>query len=240
MKAETKVTTQQLDLQRQLGGTAFLSLEHWSYMILVVLLPLLLLCGFHAALVIWASPGTNLSMMTPMLKQALGVPIAVGIAAALLVLAPLLFVLRRRTQAEMLKRPGYEMRLAYKLPIYGALGVLLIMKLIAGITLVAAFLYSLTLIGVKGADIGEIYLGQFLPALLAGAVFGLTSWYVVKLAKGKNLSSQFVLSIAGLSTLMIVTLFTTVIMTTHNQKNDAIDRKPYPLHMQRDYNYWLE
>ncbi len=237
-------TTSNSEFNRQLNGTAFLSLEHWAYMVLVVLVPLLLLTGFNAALAIWASRTSGVVPLTLIAgySSMVNVTVATTIAATLLVLAPLLFVLRRRTQAEIAKRPGYETRLAYKLPIYGALAILSVFKTCAFIMLVATFLYSLTLIGVKGAAIGALYTGQFLPALLANIVFALAGWYVFKLAKGINLSSQFAQAILWLSALMVVTLFTTAIMATHNQNNvDSNRRSPFPTKPSpSDYNYWLE
>ena len=226
------------DAKRQLHGTAFLSLEHWAYMILVVAVPLLLLGGFQAALAIWTNKGEE--PMMSLLMQGMGGQLAVSAAvvftAALVTLAPLLFVLERRTHSEFSKRPNYRNRLAYKLPIYGALALLAILKIAAFISLVAVFLESLALIGVKGADIGNLYLTQFLPSLLALLVFGATSWYVFKLAKGIDKSRLFAFAILWLGALVAVTLFTTAVMAAHKEQENK-PSSPYSMPMP---NYMYE
>ena len=231
------------NLNRQLNGTTFLSLEHWSYMVLVVLVPVLLLVAFDAALALWTNRPTEflalaMPSITGMHSANVDVTMATGTAASLLVLAPLLFVLRRRTQAEMIKRPTFKDRLAYKLPIYSTLSLLAVLKTVAFITLVAVVLQSLTQIGVQGADVGALYTEQFLPALVALAVFGATSWYVFKLAKGRDWGNQYAFVITWVSALMVVTLFTTAMMATHNQKNDDDNRRG-PL-QSSPYKYWRE
>lgn len=216
------------DVNRQLHGTAFLSLEHWAYMVLVVLVPMLLIGGFQAALIIWSNEG-----MEPLMVMVMGGlaghffgSLAVTFTAALVTTAPLLFVLQRRTEGELAKRPGYTQRVAYKLPIYGALAILAVLKTMMFISLLAAFLQSLTMIGVKGADIGGLYLTQFLPSLLALLVLGGASWYVLKLAKGVNKSRQFAFAILWLGALMAVTLFTTAIMASHKPTIDPAGTWP--------------
>lgn len=230
------------NLDRQLHGTAFLSLEHWSYMALVVIIPILLLAGFNAAMAIWTNRPENLTqlgMMGAPLQMMVDTPIVATFAvlAALLVLSPLLFVFQRRTQAEIAKRPGYTQRVAYKLPVYGALVLLAICKTAALIGMVAVLLNALALIGVKNADISGLFTGLFLPALLAYVVFFAAGWYVFKLAKGKNYGPQFAFIVTWAAALMVVMLFTTAIMATHDKKQSQPSQTtPTQLNPQ----FWVE
>lgn len=229
MAKQANLSVDKSDINRQLHGTAFLSLEHWAYMVLVVVVPILLIGGFQAALSIWSNNG-----MEPLMSLLMGGMaghffgnLAVTYAAALATTAPLLFVLQRRTEGELLKRPGYTQRVAYKLPIYGALAVLAVLKTLMFISLLAAFLQSLTMLGVKGADIGGLYLTQFLPSLLALLVFGAASVYLMKLAKGVNKSRQFAFAALWLSALMAVVLFTTAIMANHKSTIESPQMMPH-------------
>lgn len=216
------------NLNRQLHGTAFLSLEHWAYMVLVVLVPFLLIGGFQTALALWSDGGVEsvlarmFGMFGPLLSN-----LSMIFVAALLTLAPLMFVLQRRVEGELLKRPAYVQRTAYKLPIYGALAVLAVLKTVAFISLLSVLLQSFSWIGIKGADIGGLYLTQFLPSLLALLVFGATSFYVMKLAKGVNKSRQFAAATFGLSMLVAVMLFTTAVMANQNAYRTEGHSMPY-------------
>src|SRR5688572_9422600 len=118
-------------VQRELNGATFLTLEHVAHMILVVAVPALLVTGILYALAMWTgSPSISHMMMGgPGLAsmpgtKAIDATLALGVVAALLVLAPALFVFDRRTRAEWHKRSGYAGRLAYKAPVYTALAVL--------------------------------------------------------------------------------------------------------------------
>ena len=228
-------------MQRQLHGTAFLSLEHWAYITLAVLLPLLLLGGFHAAMAVWTNKGTDpvaALMSGGILTQFFG-SLTVTFTALLLTLAPLMFILQRRTEGEFIKRSGYRHRLAYKLPIYGGLAVLAVFKVISFSSLLAAFLESLTLIGVKGADIGGLYLTQFLPSLLALVVFAAAAWYLMCLAKGYDKSSLYSLVVLCVAVLLSVALFTTAVMAAHKDV-DRTQPMPMPTPMNSDPYHWME
>jgi hypothetical protein len=229
------------DMQRQLHGTAFLSLEHWAYIVLAVLLPLLLLGGFHAAMAVWTNRGTDpiaALVSGGILTQFFG-SLTVTFTALLLTLASLMFILQRRTEGEFAKRPDYKHRLAYKLPIYGGLAMLAIFKVISFCSLLAAFLESLTLIGVKGADIGGLYLTQFLPSLLALVVFAAAAWYLMRLAKGYDKSSLYSLVMLCVSVLLSVALFTTAVMAAHKDI-DRTPPMPMPVPMNSDSYHWME
>ncbi|HKX23889.1 MAG TPA: hypothetical protein VJM46_01505 [Candidatus Saccharimonadales bacterium] len=225
---------------RQLNGTSFLTLEHIGFFALVVLLPSLLLVGASTALQLWQSgsaAGGSGSTFLPLsytvepIMRYVDSTVAIGLCAAFLVLVPLMYVLRRRTAAEYAKRPGYTSRVAYKLPVYTALAVLAAQTVGAFASMLGVFLNSLVNIGVKGADIGAMYTSQFVPALLAFAVFGLAAWYVMWFAKGRDLSKLFVGGVGLLATVLTIALFVTTLTLNHDSKSNNIDPimpQPYP------------
>lgn len=225
---------------RQLNGTSFLTLEHVGYFMLVVLLPVLLVVGASAAMQLWQSDSstTGMGMMQPLTAyivgpvfRAIDTSTGIMVTAALLVLAPLMYALRRRIAAEYAKRPGYTNRVGYKLPVYTALGLLTAMTVGAFAVMLSVFLSSLVNIGVSGANIGTMYTQQFLPALLAFAVFGMATWYAMWFAKGKDTSKMFVSVVLLLSAVMAITLFVTTLSINHQNKTvnpiSPIQPQPY-------------
>jgi hypothetical protein len=221
---------------RQLSGTSFLTLEHVGYFVLVVLMPSLLLLGASTALQLWggnsaSSSGSTflpLSYTVEPIMRYIDTTVAIGLSAAFLVLAPLMYVLRRRTASEYAKRPGYVGRVAYKLPVYTALALLAAQTVGAFVSMLGVFLNSLVNIGVKGADIGAMYTSQFVPALLAFVVFGLAAWYVMWFAKGRDLSKVFVGGASLLAAVLTIALFVTTLTLNHDTKNDIEPIKPQP------------
>lgn len=226
---------------RQLSGTSFLTLEHIGYFVLVVLMPSLLLLGASTALQMWrnggnsaASDTTFLSYTVQPIMSYVDTSLAIALTAGFLVLTPLMFLLRRRTAAEYAKRPGYTNRVAYKLPVYTALALLAAQTVGAVVSMLGVFLNSLVNIGVKNADIGGMYTSQFLPALLAFAVFGMAAWYVMWFAKGKDASKAFVGGVALLASIMTIALFVTVLTLNHDTK--AVEpAQPQPYQIDEDY-----
>ena len=224
---------------RQLNGTSFLTLEHVGYFMLVVLLPVLLLTGASTALQLWQSGSGNgssgstflpLSYTIEPIMRYVDTTVAIALCGAYLVLAPLMYTLRRRTAAEYAKRPGYVNRVAYKLPVYSALAVMAAFTTGAFVSMMGIFLNSLANIGVKGVDIGAMYTGQFLPALMAFAVFGVATWYVALFAKGKDLSKLFVGAVGLLAAVLTIALFVTTLTLNHDSKNtiEPVQPQPYP------------
>lgn len=228
---------------RQLSGTSFLTLEHVAYFVLVVVLPSLLLLGASTALNLWqnGSSGASGSSILPLnysmqaITQFVDTTVAISLVAAFLVLVPLMFVLRRRTAAEYVKRPGYTGRVGYKLPIYSALAVLGAQMTGAFVSMLGVFLNSLANIGVKGANIGDMYVEQFLPAMLAFLIFGVAAWYVISFAKGRDMSRMFVGSVALLAGVLSIALFVTTLTLNHEAKSTDPIRQNLPYDIEEDY-----
>jgi hypothetical protein len=240
--ATTSTEDHKKNIARQLTGTSFLTLEHIGYFALTVVLPVLLLLGINTALQLWRgnSGSTASDTILPLsytiepVMRYVDTSLAVTLTAAFVVLAPFMYVLRRRTAAEYAKRPGYENRVAYKLPVYTALGVLAALATGAFVAMASVFLNSLASIGVKGADIGGMYMTGFLPALLAFLVFGMACWYVGSFAKGRDLSRLFVGAVSLLAGVLAIALFVTTLTINHDTKSDTnqvqpAQPQPYPL-----------
>lgn len=211
-------------IQRELNGATFLTLEHVGHMALVVIVSALVVSGLCSALSMWF--GTN-SMASTMAFGSAGLlggaalqahesVTSLGIVAALLVLVPALVVLDRRTRAEWNKRRGYAGRLAYKAPVYGALGVLGALLVAAKIQALYVIIASLAYIGVPGAPIGGMYVGNFIPALVGIAVFSAAAWYVFNLAKGRDYGRKFSMGAVAVSGALVIALFITSLVVLHD------------------------
>jgi hypothetical protein len=222
-------------VQRELNGASFLSLEHFLHMALVVIVAGLVAVGLSSAISMWTGGAgtTSLTMFgapaSSLLSgygggfkslEALG---ALSIVAALLLLVPLLVVLDRRTRAEWTKRVGYSKRLAYRLPIYGALALLLTGKIVAEISMIAVVLQSIAYIGVATEDIGNMYLTQFVPALVTAVVFAGAGMYVFKLAKGQDMGRMFSGLVAVVGVVLAIALFITAYLVLHSPANNGYD-----------------
>lgn len=230
---------------RVMGSADFLTLEHVGYFLLVVLIPVILLSGFSNAVMLWSGNSSNSSNGLDALVSGLmyiGTTTAVMSSAALVVLVPLMIVLRRRVSAEYAKRPDYIERVAYKLPVYTALGALAVLTVASFVGMVNVFLNSLVNIGVSGVNIGDMYISQFLPALLSFAVFGASTWYVTLFAKGKDISKMFI-GLAGLlSGALVIALFITALTINHqpSSSNGGSQIQPYPLQDSTDYSDYFD
>jgi hypothetical protein len=216
-------------IKRELNGATFLTLEHIAHMALVVVVSGLIVSGLGAAFSLWfgaggmsqALLGDASLLLGGMGGKTLEATMALGVVAALLVLVPALVILDRRTRAEWHKRPGYAGRLAYKVPVYGALAVLAAILIVLKIQLVYVIISSLAFIGVQGAQIGDMYLHSFIPTLIAYAVFGAAAWYVFNLAKGRDNGRLFSLAKAVGGGVLAVALFITALVALHDGKNDT-------------------
>lgn len=217
-------------LWRELNGATFLSLEHLGHMVLVVVVAVLIACGIATAINLWTgNPGMfqtmGLGYMSAMMGSqflaTLGAQSAVMIVSALLVLVPILVVLDRRTRAEWQKRKGYANRLAYKLPVYGALAVLVIIKVALLIQLLNIVITSLAMIGSSSAQTGPMFMNEFLPALVALAIFATAGWYVFKLAKGRDMGQTYSAFAVFWGIVISIALLITAVVAFHNTSNNV-------------------
>lgn len=227
---KTETTTAATDggnsfIKRELNGATFLTLEHVLHMALVVAVAALLVAGILTAIDLWTGNGGVMSAFTMMAGMGIGTAkyaeasSAIGIVAALVILVPGLVILDRRTRAEWLKRDGYAGRVAYKVPLYTALGLLVVAKVVAVIQMVTVVLNSLAVIGLNNNGVGDMYLYEFLPAAIAALVFGGSAWYLFKLAKGRDNGKMFSMLAALLGAALAIALFVTAVVTLHGNSN---------------------
>lgn len=227
-KAKAKASAERVDvfLKRAMRGTSFLGLEHTMHVLLtLVVAGLAVAGGLLAASLAFGKPlavsmgmyGGGMSDLIATVATQWEGACALMIAAALAVLSPFLVILDRRTRAEWAKRPGFTRRLAYKLPIYIALGVVWLVDLSAIIAIVWVLLYTLATIGSTGsAMVAAVYASKFIPAAVTLVVFGLVGWYLIRLAQGQNRSQTFSLALATVGGLLALTLFITGVLTLQN------------------------
>jgi hypothetical protein len=95
---------------------------------------------------------------------------------------------------------------------------------------------------VSGVNIGEMYVTQFVPALLGFVVYGMAAWYVLWFAKGRDVSRLFVRIMGTLSAVVVIALFITAWTVSHDTKNRGNDGGPvqvlpYPLPNNRTYDF---
>lgn len=219
-------TASQSLLKRELNGATFLTLEHIAHMLLVLVVPTLFLTGLAYAFSLWTNtPGLAMMMSgmpalySSMSSSVLNASAAIGVVAALVALAPALIVFDRRTRAEWRKRPGYAGRLAYKVPVYATLALLGLTLVCLKIQMLYVILTSIAYIGLENAPIGQLYLTIFLPCLVAYLVYGLSAFYVFKLAKGHDHGRRFSFGFGALSLVLAVSLFITSLVVLHNGDN---------------------
>lgn len=219
-------------VHRELNGATFLTLEHVGHMALAVIVPLLILAGIMSALSLWTGvPGLSAGLFSGVTTETASLKVleatmALGVVAALLVLAPALMVLDRRTRAEWRKRPGYAGRLAYKVPVYTALALLGVLAVGTVVEMVYVVIASLVFVGVANAPIGTMYLDTFLPALIAFVVVAAAAWYVFNLAKGRDYGRKFSLGAVALSVVAIVALFITSLVVLHGSDSSFPSTNP--------------
>lgn len=162
---------------------------------------------------------TKASMLTAFTGGALVAHVlSVAILALLFaVLAKVLFSRVTRTVAE--DRSGYTSRLAYKLTTYGALFVLVLVALPLVANLLSVLVSSLLLIGVSqaGSVYGGLYLGNFLPSLVALAIVGVVICLIAKIICGFNKSRLLGLVLIGITATITVALAITLAVQAHDR-----------------------
>lgn len=207
-------------LKRSLTGTTFLGLEHTLHKVVLVVVAGLVAAGLTNGLGMWFGETSSTlveSWLSNPLAQMNGVS-ALMLVAALVVFAPWLVVLDRRVNAEMVKRPGFDRRVAYKLPLYTAMGVVALIKLAVSVTAVWVVLYSLATMGQVSAEaIGNLYRDQFVPAAIALVVFGSVGWYLLRLSQGREMR-RFNAMLAFVALVLAVALFVTATINIQNNR----------------------
>ncbi len=224
---------------RQFNGTSFLGLEHVLHLFLVLVLAGLMSVGVVVGMSVWANnalPLMDVFSAYGFNSSGFSVQWLQTMAAALVVIAPAIVILDSRTRGEWAKRPKFAGRLAYKVPLYAAMGVAGLVALGSLINMAAVVLTSLAMIGTAaGFDYGALYLNDFIPPLIMFAVFASVKWYLFKLAKGVDVGQRFNALLAALAVVLAITLFVTGVAQAHNARQtppvqcQAISCDPTPM-----------
>ena len=135
-------------------------------------------------------------------------------------------------------------RTAYKLITYGGLGALLLPAVGLVAKLASILVNSLLFIGVSGA--GEIYkslyLGEFLPYLLALAVVSTSAFFVHKIVQGKNASKTLTLVLVAASAVVLLAGAITMAVKLHggtSSRNSVDSGSSNRLRLQKNFESYV-
>jgi len=143
-----------------------------------------------------------------------------GIVAAsvfAVILSIFSLILFSRVSKTVPEREGYTKRVAYKVVTYGGLAVLVIPAVDLIARLVSILINSLLFIGVSGA--GEfyksLYLGEFLPYVLALAIVAVSIYFISQIVHGRNMSKSLSLMLIVASVVVLVAGSITIAVKLH-------------------------
>lgn len=204
-------------------GTTFLALEHVLYLFFALVLAGLIVCGAVSALAMWTG---EVVYKPDAVASFLMSGWAIWLAAGLLSVSPLVWLLYTRTRAELPKRPGFAGRLSYKAPLYVALGVGAVVKVGAWVTLVSVLLFSLASFGVTSEAVMGLWVSQLIPAFLTIVVFGVVNWFLLKRAKGLDDGRSFTQLLASIGVLLGVVLFVSATVTLQSTTTVEVTAPP--------------
>lgn len=204
-------------------GTTFFALEHSLNLLFTVVLALLIVGGSVAVIALWTG---GLLQQSDILGSFFLSGTAICMAAALLSLSPLVWLLDSRTRAEASKRAGFTTRLAYKVPLYVAMGVVALIKVGAWISLFAVVLFTLAAIGTSPLALAGLWTTQFTPALITIIVFGVTGWFLMKQAKGTDDGRSLTQILVSVGVLLGLALFVSATITIQSSNTVYITTPP--------------
>lgn len=124
------------------------------------------------------------------------------------------FLLYRRVTKQVAERTDYIATSAYNFITNAFFAVLAGVLIVIVASLVAVLIASLLLIGTS-TDIGGLYLGEFLPGLLAGLIVAFVGFCAYKIMKGKNFSLPMTLVLMSLAGALFLAVLITVPIKAH-------------------------
>lgn len=156
--------------------------------------------------------------------------VTLAVFAALFSVGALL--LYRWVTKDVAKQPDYIKTSAYSFITNAFFAATVLM--FVGITaqLISILLSSLLLIGTS-TDIGALYVGQFLPALISAAVVGFVGFCAFSILKGKNYSALMSIVLASLAGALLLATLITVPIKAHSVTSSS-STSPY------DYTKYLQ
>lgn len=169
----------------------------------------------------WATKG---AIFIPVLKSIAATNV-LSVAILTVLLAGMSYILFARvTRAVMTSRGDFTGRLAYKLPTYGSAFVLVLATLPLLANLLSVLVNSLVMIGVAnpGLVYGALYLGVFLPSLIALVIIGVSLFFVAKIVCGHNMSRLASIVLLGVSGILAVAMIITLAVQVHTAPKSLI------------------
>ncbi len=149
-------------------------------------------------------------------------------AVVTVLFAVLAFLLYKGVTKAVAAQPGYINTPVYHFITNGFFAVLAVVSVFLAGSLVAVLLSSLLLIGTS-TDIGALYLGRFLPELLALAIVGFVGFAALKIMKGKNLSTVMTLVLMSLAGALLIATLITVPIVAHGSSSRSSSGYNYDL-----------
>lgn len=147
-------------------------------------------------------------------KYTSGYTAIVKVAVEAVVFAVVALLLYRQVTKDVAAQPEYVNKPVYHFITNGFFALLAGALVFLVAELVSILLSSLLLIGTS-ADIAAMYLGQFLPGLLAAALVGFVSFAAYKIMKGKNFSALMTIVLVSLTGALFIAALVTVPIKAH-------------------------
>lgn len=135
-------------------------------------------------------------------------------AVAAVLFSVIAFLLYRQVTKDVATHLSYIETSAYNFITNAFFAVLAAVFVFISAELISILLSSLLLIGTS-TDIGALYLGQFLPSLLAGSIVGFIGFTAYKILRGKNFSLPMTIVLLSLSGALLLAVLITVPIKAH-------------------------
>lgn len=139
----------------------------------------------------------------------------VTLAVTAVLFSVLAFLLYRRVTKDVAAQPEYVNKPVYHFITNGFFGVTAAYLIVLTAQLVSVLISSLLLIGTN-ADIGALYLNQFLPTFVAAGMVAFVGFAAYKIMKGKNLSTLMTIVLMSLAGALMIAVLITVPIKAHS------------------------
>ncbi len=159
------------------------------------------------------------------------------VAVVAVLFAVLAFCLYRNVTKAVAKQLDYVNKTAYHFVTNSFLAVLAGALIVTVAGLLSVLLSSLLLIGTN-ADIGGMYLNQFLPGLVAAGLIGFVGFAAYKIMKGKNLSMLMTIVLMALAGALMIAALITIPIKTHMSTSSSSSNSSN-MYDNSDYNNYL-
>lgn len=201
----------------------FLSLEY-GFAIVAALVSLLASVSTITTLMsLWARSSSDVVPLTALIatitKTNYSHTITVSLAAVIFGFVALI-LFGRVSRAVASSRPAYTGRVSYKVLTYLGFSVLVVVSASLVVSLLGILLSSLILIGAD-AGIGDMYVHQFVPQLIALVFVAAATWLFYGIVRGQNTSKLLSLGLVGLGSALLVATIITTAVHSHSSNSSS-------------------